>query len=254
MQNLALDTLFVGKVQSHFKECESTNDVALKWIIESKPSEGAIVTSYFQSSGKGNYGSHWISENSMNLLVSVILYPEFIAPKDHFSLNIAISLAVYDTIRAILGRDVKIKWPNDIYFKDKKLGGILIETSISSKMIESAVCGVGLNINQKNFNDDLVNPTSLSLIRGKDYNIEDILADLLSNIEKRYIELKNDHIKEPRSHYIKSLYRFGEDHSFKTGKEKFAARIIDINEDGKLVLDRNGGIQEYMPKEIEFDI
>src|SRR5687768_14177982 len=139
-----MTTLFIGKNVIELDSIDSTNSYSKELIIKEKPIEGTIITAREQLSGRGQMGNSWNAEAGKNLTLSIILYPDFLDADKQFYLNIAVCLAVKDFCESVLGDEIKIKWPNDVYHRDKKLGGILIENTIKGSQIASAVVGIGI--------------------------------------------------------------------------------------------------------------
>ena len=155
-----MDTLFVGKNCFKFDEISSTNDWLIERISTQKFHEGTVVLASFQTKGKGQRGSEWLSQANKSLTFSVLLKPSFLLPIHAFDLSICVALALSVSLNKLrLG--FKIKWPNDIYFQDKKIAGILIENQMSQSVYQNAIVGIGLNVNQVHF-DDLSNAISLT--------------------------------------------------------------------------------------------
>jgi len=233
---------------------ESTNDYVSGLLKETKLEEGSIYSSLFQRSGKGIGQNKWESEKGKNLLFSLILYPSFIPIEDQFLISKAVSLGIANYIHAKTNY-IKIKWPNDIYYKDKKMAGILIENSIKGSNLNSSIIGIGFNLNQAEFKSDAPNPISLNQITNKNYSIDQELVKIRTNIRFFYDKLKAEKFEEINREYLKCLYRFNEVHEFKTGNEVFKARIIGINKYGHLQLKtETNEIREYGFKETEFII
>lgn len=229
----------------------STNDY-LDHLIKSRDlQEGTIVTTNYQLKGKGQIGNHWESEDGKNLLISILLMPHMIEPSDQFIISVMISAGISDFLRRYIPV-CKIKWPNDIYVKDDKIAGILIENIILEDTIEYSIAGIGLNINQKKFYSDAPNPVSLSLLTGIEYDLNICLEQLASDLDYRYKQLISDPEKLKKD-YISSLYRFNEMHRFSDGNGIFTGQIISVADSGKLKIEKvNGEIREYAYKEIEF--
>jgi len=160
---------------------ESTNSYFSDLLKKSKSPEGSIVSALYQSHGKGQGSNSWESEQGKNLLISLVLYPNDLPLDKHFLLSKAISLGLVDYMSAKTNH-IKIKWPNDIYFKNKKLAGILIENVIKGNAITQSIVGIGLNLNQIVFTSDAPNPVSLKQITGKNYLIEQEIVKLRSSI------------------------------------------------------------------------
>src|SRR5690606_10094291 len=128
-----------------------------------------------------------------NLTFSLLLKPSFLAIKNQFSLNMAISIALNNALQPLVGNGISIKWPNDIYYQNRKLGGILIENIISGQSFKSSIIGIGLNVNQQHFQPELKDrATSIYQILHKDVNLDELLAVICSQIESQYLKLKSN--------------------------------------------------------------
>ena len=178
----------IGRKLIEFKKVESTNKTSLELQQEEILLDGTVIRAYEQSSGKGQETNQWESEKGKNLTISVVLYPFFIEPARQFLINIFISLSVMDLVSELLpGKNVKIKWPNDIYVDKKKVAGILINNTIKGNSFDYSVIGIGININQEVFKSDASNPVSVKNILGKKIGRELLLARLLGVFEKEYL-------------------------------------------------------------------
>lgn len=249
-----ISPLFVGKNLIELESVDSTNSYAKELLSNSRPPEGTAIMAKDQHSGRGQMGNSWAAEPGQNITVSFILYPEFLETDRQFFLNMAVSLAVKDFCEFILKDEVKIKWPNDIYYLDKKLGGILIENSISGTKIASSVIGIGLNVNQVNFNPALPNPVSFALLRQQYYNLQELQEQLSSFLEKYYLQLRQLHFNFLDSAYTQGLYRYQQTHEFKKGEQILRGEITGVTKEGKLVIDCNGKEHKFNFKEIEYVI
>lgn len=230
----------------------STNTYFSNLLKESEYPEGSIVSALFQSKGKGLGQNTWESEKGKNLIFSLVLYPEFLPLEKNFLLSKAVSLGIANYLQAKTNH-IKIKWPNDIYYQNNKLAGILIENSIKGSNIKSSIIGIGLNLNQTNFISDAPNPISLSQITKKTYSPDQEIVKLRNNIRFFYDKLKVGKFDEINSEYIKCLFRFNEIHSFKSEGQIFSAKITGVNEFGHLqVLTETQEKKEFEFKEIEF--
>ncbi|MDR1090524.1 MAG: biotin--[acetyl-CoA-carboxylase] ligase, partial [Prevotella sp.] len=176
----------------HVKECGSTNN-ALSEINKKKPQEeNTILWSDFQSAGKGQRGNKWESEKGKNLLFSILLYPE-IKANEQFIISQVVSLAVAGCLLNYT-EDITIKWPNDIYWKEKKICGILVGNVLEGDYIKQSIAGIGININQTLFVSDAPNPVSLKQITGEKYNIFEILDKVRVNILNYNLQLQSGNI------------------------------------------------------------
>ncbi len=240
-----IDSLFFGAKHYHFSEIDSTNKYALNLISKSLPPEGTIISADFQTQGRGQYGRSWTSESTKNLLSSIILYPQFLPANEQFSLSKAMALAVQNCLNSFLySKDIRIKWPNDIYCGQKKIGGILIQNMLSGNKITSSVIGIGINVNQESFPDDIV-ATSIFLELGIGVDKKELLDILLIDIKTEYLLLmQNIQIQDKRYNdvlFAKNEIRFFEDRDGKM----FSAKVLFVNSEGNLIIEIDGHYEAY---------
>ena len=235
---------------------DSSNNYAKRLIAANKATHGTVVLAYCQEAGKGHAGNQWESEAKKNLLMSIVLFPEFLPADKQFYLSKIISLAITDLLQEeIPHKAVSIKWPNDIYAGDKKMAGILIENSVSGHYMHSSVVGIGLNLNQENFSGELPNPVSLKQITGNNYSIGAMAERLQEKFYSWYSHLEMQQIRAIDISYLGKLYRKNQWCRFRKNAKTFEARINGIGEYGQLILeDRKGRLSEYQFKEVEFII
>lgn len=208
------------------------------------PKGESFLYAGYQTAGRGQTGNSWESEEGKNLLCSILLPPD----KDLYFLNIAVSVAAYRTIRELGISELTIKWPNDIYWKDKKMAGILVENAIIGNEVKYSIAGIGLNVNQTQFRSDAPNPVSLKQITGKEYDIDALMERLYEAILE---VLKKDVWPEYKSH----LYRREGYWPFEDKNGRFEARIEDVLPTGEIVLcDRQGQQHQYGFKQIKYII
>ena len=245
--------MIIGTEIIRFGELPSTNTYCTKLLKDAIPEEGTLVFTDFQTAGKGQKGNTWNSQAGKNLLFSVILYPDSVRPEEQFFISMAVSLALCEMNDRYLPGLARIKWPNDIYLKDDKIAGILIENSLSGERIESCIAGIGLNINQVNFPASLKNPTSLKLLTGKETDRDECLQYLMKCLDRRYKELLYGDRMLLRKDYIERLYRINELHRFSSAGGPFTGKIKDVSLSGQLIIeDENGNAKEFSFKEVEF--
>lgn len=235
-----METLFVGKTYIKLNEVSSTNNYITDLLNNNKQTllEGLTVFTQCQTAGKGQRGNVWKSEVGKNLLVSYLFYPKFLIIKDYFNLNIFVSLAMTDLLKNLLvndNYDIKIKWPNDIYVNNKKIAGILIENSFQKYHIAQSVIGIGININQINFEDLSDKATSLKLLTKKDFEAEEILNLYSYYLEKRYLQLKSSK-KNLKIEYLNFLFRRDILAKYKYHNKIIDAKIENVADDGRLIL------------------
>lgn len=246
-----MNTLFVGQQYIKLEQVDSTNRYAQDMAKNGLLHEGAVISTNFQYSGKGQRGSSWQTVTGKNITLSIYLKPRFLKPQQQFLLSQCIALAVYDCISNYCKTNLFIKWPNDIIINDKKAAGILIENSIKKNVIDFSIIGIGLNINQTEFKN-LPQATSLKIQCGKELNLDEVTMILCQCIEKRYLQLKKDNTSIHKA-YIEHLYRFNTKANYVHQDEIISARIMDVQADGKLILQKENDEKLICDlKEIEF--
>jgi BirA family biotin operon repressor/biotin-[acetyl-CoA-carboxylase] ligase len=252
-----MKTLFIGQNAIHLKAVGSTNSYASELLHTIKPPEGTVIYTFEQQNGRGQRGNTWESEPNKNGAFSFILHPTFLQAEQQFLLTKMVSLAVADLMAELLGasdktREIKIKWPNDIYVDNKKIAGILIENTLRDKSIQHSIIGIGLNINQIIFNSYL-NATSLALLTNKEFELTSILEKLCEHIEARYLQLKTNKPEALHTAYLKNLYQLNEWKTYRSNNEQFNAKIVGVNSNGKLQLELTSGkTTDFDLKEIQF--
>lgn len=230
----------------------STNSYASKLLKEERPEEGTIIITEEQLAGKGQGANAWESEKGKNLTFSLILYPEFLEASQQFMISKVIALGLQKYL-AFRTRHISIKWPNDIYYTDKKIAGILIENSIMGSKLNYSIVGIGININQTEFKSDAPNPISLKQILGSDSYLEDELVELKYHVAKYYNKLKTKHFKEIDKEYLLNLYKYKVWQDYKTQDLLFRGKITGVNEFGHLqLLTPEDELKEFNFKEVEF--
>jgi BirA family biotin operon repressor/biotin-[acetyl-CoA-carboxylase] ligase len=250
LHKLFKNTVFVGKKAFYLPSCHSTNELASVLLTDEQPLNGTVIYTDYQTKGKGQRGNSWESDDGKNILASIILDTKFLEPSDFFDLTIITSLAIHDFLAEYLKEDLKIKWPNDLMYEDKKIGGILIENYIKKNVIEWCVVGVGLNINQDKFLN--INAISLASICGQKFDREELTNLLLLKIEDKYFQLKKGKINKLRKEYLENLYWRDEIHVFQSEGTFFNGRIIDVENSGKLRMELDEGERLFDFKEVVF--
>ena len=235
----------------HFDTTASTNDDAR----DEKYREGDVVWADFQTAGRGQRGHEWHSRKGENLTFSVVLEPTFVPIAKQFSVSEVVALSLVDML-AECGIDAKIKWTNDIYVGDRKLVGILIEHSLAPTSLRRTIVGVGINVNQTEFDASLPNPVSMAQLLGKELNAEGVLQHFISHLQCNYELLREGGAEALHDRYNALLYRKNEYHTYALPSgEKFSAKIIGTAPSGALRLeDKSGNTKDYLFKEVEFII
>ena len=216
--------------------------------------EVAVAT--FQTAGRGQKGNSWESESGKNLLFSILAHPGNIKVQEQFYISEAIALAVSDSVMDAVGpeyaADVSVKWSNDVYWKDFKMAGILIENTIQGSSILDTVVGVGLDVNQEVFVSDAPNPISLKNITGREFDLEALLSDIIARFIG-YMEKEPDDRTMVDALYHSRLYRRVGLHRFRDEKGEFSASIEGVCPDGCLMLlTDNGEHRVYEFKQVQF--
>ncbi len=243
------------------RQTDSTNN-ALREALQDQtmgelPDYFTIVAGY-QIAGRGQQGNSWESEPGKNLLFSTLLHPSFLAVKDQFLLSRIVSLALIDLLEKYAPKETfTIKWPNDIYWKESKICGILIENDLQGDVLSDSIVGIGLNVNQLEFPDSLPNPCSLIQIIGYEVNLDECLIRFMACLRKQYKALREADgiaVADLEEQYQTALYRGDDDYyPFRDSEGMFRARIVQVQHDGRLVLAREDGTEQgYLFKEVEF--
>ncbi len=245
--------LFTGKNVIYIPETHSTNTLAMELLSKTSPPEGTCIKTDFQTAGKGQIGRSWHSETAKNILTSFIFYPKQLRVIDQFYLNMAVSLALTGTL-ANFDIQVKIKWPNDIYYLDKKLTGILIQNSVMGADIKASVVGIGLNINQQTFPPELPNPVSMAQITGKIYDRDDVLHLLCDHLEYYYTMLNAKKYTFLSKLYHNHLYRLNEISQYQEpGQLPYYGYIRGTDSQGRLLIENEmGETKDYAFKEVRY--
>jgi BirA family biotin operon repressor/biotin-[acetyl-CoA-carboxylase] ligase len=223
-----------------YKELESTNLEAGSLLEQGLLTETAWIRAANQWGGRGQGDHSWSSEPGMNLTGSLVVFSGLPAARDQFDLSRLCSLAAVDFLELFLD-GVRIKWPNDLYYQDRKIGGILIETAIMGNLLRSAILGIGLNINQVNFSPDIPNPVSIKLVTGIHYDLEPLDELLLEALKNRLIAIDLDGRDTFRQEYLARLYRYREFAPYRAEGGWFRGRILDVDPMGHLIMDDESG-------------
>ena len=232
----------------HFNEISSTNDLAKNLWSEAKIKANTIVSASYQNQGKGQQNNVWESEAEKNLLLTLVVSPDFLKIEEQVYLNMAVSLAVYDYFVNKNISDCFIKWPNDIMVNHKKVSGILIENSISQSQIKVAFIGIGININQTDFYNTHVN--SMALLTGNSYDLFEELKLFENCFSKRYKQLKTQK-QIIFDAYHDALYLKNVRTLFSFAKQIMFGKILGVTHQGQLeVAFEDGSIQYFSNKEI----
>jgi BirA family biotin operon repressor/biotin-[acetyl-CoA-carboxylase] ligase len=212
---------------------------------------GYTVYTHYQTAGRGQRGNFWESARAENLLFSTLFIPDSVKANKQFVISQVISLAIKDVLDKKVS-DISIKWPNDIYWKDKKIAGILIENDLIDDFVDQSIIGVGLNLNQTVFQSNAPNPVSLRLITGGKYDAHRLLEEILDRLAY-YATLITQKEHVIAISYKNALFRKEGYHLFSENEIVFSAKIINIEDTGMLVLEtREREIRKYAFKEVSY--
>jgi BirA family biotin operon repressor/biotin-[acetyl-CoA-carboxylase] ligase len=212
----------------------------------------SVVWALDQTRGRGQMGTVWNSQPGKNLTVSIYKDISWLGISNHFFISILVSLALIQTLNELMIINLKIKWPNDILSDNKKIGGILIENIIKNNQLKASIIGIGLNVNQTEF-DNLPQASSLINITGRIFSLDEILERVLSNLKASFLKLQEDHaFDELKKDYDNTLFRLNKPSTFKDKNNNlFAGYIYGTDRHGNLlVLLENKVIRSFGFKEI----
>jgi BirA family transcriptional regulator, biotin operon repressor / biotin---[acetyl-CoA-carboxylase] ligase len=212
---------------------ESTNNYAMGLIHEGMAQHGTAVFSHEQTKGRGQRNKQWFSEKGKNIALSLIIQPFSLALSEAFLLSMSVAIAVQRFLNFYTNGDVSIKWPNDIYWRDRKAAGILIENVIQGSDWKWSVIGIGVNINQTNFGD-FKRAVSLKQITGKDYNVTVLAEKILSLLQQSFDELITNK-EDVLAQYHQYLYKWKEKITLKKGEKKFEGILKGVTQEGLLI-------------------
>ncbi len=231
----------------YFDDVTSTNTIVRDRLQNDTVVEGLVIVATNQTQGRGQLNAVWESVSGKNLLCSVLLCPAFLEIKHQTYLNMAMCLAMFDTVSEYI-QDVHIKWPNDIYIKQKKAAGLLIENILQGNNIKNCIAGIGININQTEFK--VPTATSLKIETQENIIIDEVLHELLNNINKWYGKLVLKQWEVIKREYHEHLLGLNKPLQFKTQTNTFTGIIKGVDEHGRLMVEQDGTLNYYLVKEI----
>lgn len=230
----------------------STNEYLKELIMSTSLDDFTAVAAEKQIKGRGQMGTEWLAEPGKNLTFSVLKKSEGLEVADQFLLNMCVSLAVFEALKELSIPNLAVKWPNDILSANSKICGILIENILTGSKIQSSIIGIGINVNQLEFNN-LPNVSSLKLLKGETFNLDEVLQSILLKLKKY---LTSDYLKSPdalRSLYQGIMFRVHKPSTFKSKEgELFMGFIKGVSPSGRLIVLLEDNIfKEYNLKEIQ---
>jgi BirA family transcriptional regulator, biotin operon repressor / biotin---[acetyl-CoA-carboxylase] ligase len=213
---------------------DSTNNYAMALVREGMAKHGMAIVAKEQTAGKGQRGKNWHAKPGQNIAMSVVLKTDKLRADEQFYLSMLVALAANDFLKKYAGKETTIKWPNDLYWRDRKAGGILIETVFKGTGWKWAVVGIGININQTQFPKALPNPVSLQQITHKEYDIIELAEVLYNMVLKRIATITEKPADKVAKEYSKHLYKLNEVVKLKKANAVFKSTIKGVSLQGQL--------------------
>jgi len=227
---------------------DSTNNYAMGMVRDGIAKHGEAWFSYEQTHGKGRRGKLWKAEKGKNIISTIVVSTRFLTVYQQFYLSVAVSLACLEFYKKYAGDETKIKWPNDIFWNDRKAGGILIENVIKGNDWQWAIIGIGININQTEFSvDGVFVPVSLKQITGREYDVIALANELYEMVMKKYDALKNNQFDKMLIEYNQILFGLDKKVKLKKDNAVFETTIKGVSPQGKL------NTADVIEREFDFD-
>jgi BirA family transcriptional regulator, biotin operon repressor / biotin---[acetyl-CoA-carboxylase] ligase len=214
---------------------DSTNNYAMAMVHAGMASHGMAWFAHEQTAGKGQRGREWLGEPGQNIALSVVLEPLQLKTSEQFTLSMLVALACYEFFAAMAGDETSIKWPNDLYWRDRKAGGVLIENSYHGSEWKYAVVGIGININQVNFTAGAKNPVSLKQITGKNFDTIELARQLQGLLLQKFNGLTQKELAGLETAYNSHLYKRNQTVKLKKGAQVFETTIKSVNVQGQMI-------------------
>jgi len=251
LKNIPEQKLILGKNWWRVDEVDSTNSWVKRELAKKDIQNGSVFQTTFQRNGRGQQNKRWQSEKKSNALFSVVYDVSRLDLRHLPSLNFAVSLACYDALQEYIPqKSLKIKWPNDIYFGDHKLAGILIENMIGRNHRYSII-GIGVNVNQDKFPNYLQHATSLKRITGLIIKVESVIEALVRLLNKRVNDLiEKNNVQPLREQYVSNLYQLHKNLRFEHESETHLATLVGVDPIGRIVFASDGKTSAFAHGEI----
>jgi BirA family biotin operon repressor/biotin-[acetyl-CoA-carboxylase] ligase len=231
---LALEKYGTGGSFIELQSVDSTNNYAMRQVHAGVARHGFTVFAHEQTAGKGQRNKLWLAERGTNILMSVVIEPAPLFATPSFLFSMAMAVAAHGLLKKLAGNGITIKWPNDLYFRDRKAGGILIENILGSGIWKFAVTGIGLNINQMDFGALENKAISLKQLTGTHYDTIALAKELCFGIDAVLKKLETD-TESVTDQYHQHLYKRGEWVKLKQGPRVFEAVVKGVNTAGQLI-------------------
>ena len=230
---------------NYYEELDSTNEEA-KTRAEKGAAEGTVIIADYQTAGKGRMGRTWIAQKGMNLSMSIILRPETV-PGDTAQLTLLIGMVICNTLKKNYSVEANIKWPNDIILNGKKIGGILLESKIESNKVKFVVLGIGMNVNNEIFSDELKQKaSSLRLETDRKFDISELVAIFLDEFQILYNNFLQKGFQAFVEEYNALCINVSRQIKFTQNNEEFTGTCLRVSETGDLVVEQETGEIMYV--------
>lgn len=216
----------------------STNELARQWIEQAVAQHGDVLFTWEQTAGRGQMGKHWLSEARKNLAMTILLKNALLPDTTPFHLSVCAALACQEVLTVITGGDVNIKWPNDLYWKNRKLGGLLIEILPAWSMV-----GIGINVNQTAFDPSLPNPVSLRQICGKEHDLQKVAQEIIVSFNTQMDQWAREGFPALLKKYRTHFFGKGNTYTIRENGEERRVTIVDVEETGGLLIEQEGSIR-----------
>lgn len=250
MYKIPAKTLFTGQKLIYVPECHSTNSSLGELAEKADLPEGTVLITDYQTRGRGQRGNTWESGKGENLTFSILLRPRFLAVRDQFQLSMAVALGIAEAVAEMVSGGIALKWPNDILFKGKKVGGILIENQSQGAQLSVSIVGIGINVNAHT----LPHPGATALIQavGHASDLNDVFQLIVSAIEARYLQLRSGGRAIIEQEYLQRLYGLGVPQEFEAGGAPFTGTIIGVDDSGRIRIQVGQEERRFALKEVKF--
>ena len=240
-----------GTPTYYFETLPSTNEYALELLAQEELPEGTIIETAYQTKGRGQKNRTWYSQPNVNITLSVILHPTWLAIESQFLLNLMAALSIVKTIEITINKSAQVKWPNDVYVDAKKISGILIKNQLQGGSIQNSIVGIGLNVLQSEWPEDVISATSLINESQQSLRIDKVKFTLLSQLEKYYFLIQTDQ-QAVIDAYNQYLYKKDEAVVFHYQGQVQNGIVRSIDHLGRLLIEMEGSIRPFGLGEITF--
>lgn len=239
----------IGRKIIRLESVDSTNNYVANLIKQGGIEHGSVIMAVDQYAGRGQRDAEWLSNAGLNLTFSLYLDDVNLSVNRQFILTELISIALVQLLSKF-SIEAKIKWPNDIYVKRKKIAGVLIENQLSGKKIKNTIIGVGLNVNQIDFS--MPNTSSIILEKGNRMNLDEVLFSFIETFNFIIKENYSGDDSSLRDLYLKDLYLINQSSLFISNQKQFKGEITGVSDGGLLIIKEKGTEKMYDLKEIQF--